>query len=169
MDRRLVRRAFLVSATRTLDEVRWDRNLLAIVDARDRCGLVVGSVLEVEKEVGTETVHPLLGNYLTGLVLMLKNDNGSVDRTGVELGARRDGVVPGLETGNSRNDDIEGDLPWGSARWRGGSLDVVSSSKLENLAQLEATLSNDGVVLVLVLVKIPHISLSLGGRGELGE
>lgn len=126
-------------------------------------------MLEVQKEVGTKTVHPLLGNDLAGLVLMLENDDGSMDRTGMEFGARRDRVVPGLETGDSRNDDIEWNIPLGRVLGVGELRNVISGCQLENFAQLEATLGDDGVVFVLVLVELPHEGLSLGGGSEPGQ
>ena len=87
----------------------------------------------------------------------------------MELRARGDRVVSRLETRDRRDDDIKGNLPGGSVLGRRGNAEVIPSCKLEDLAELEAAVSDDVVVLFLVAVEILQERLSLGGRRELGQ
>ena len=87
----------------------------------------------------------------------------------MELRARGDGVVPRLEAGDRRDNDIEWNLPRRSVLGRRDNAEIVPSCKLEDLAELEATVSDDVVVLFLVAVEILQERLSLGGRRELGQ
>lgn len=66
-----------------------------------------------------------------------------MDRGRVELRAGRDGVVPGLETRNSGDDDIEGNAPLGCVLGCGDGLEIISGSKLEHFAKFEAACGND--------------------------
>jgi hypothetical protein len=85
-----------------------------------------------------------------------------VDRVGVKLWARRDRVIPRLETRDRRNDDIEGNLPCSDILGSRRCFDVVSGSELEEFAKLEAALGNNGVVFFLVRVEISEICFSFG-------
>lgn len=110
--------------------------MFAVVDTGDGCRFAVGRMFEVEEEVGAETVYPFLGDDFAGLVLVLENDNRCVDGTRVQFRARRDGVVPGLETRDSRYDDVEGNRPLGSVLRGRQLLDIVAGSELEDFAKL---------------------------------
>jgi len=85
-----------------------------------------------------------------------------VDRVGVKLRARRDRVVPRLETRDRRNDDIEGNLPCSDILGSRSCFDVVFGGELEEFAKLEAALGDDGMVFFLVRVEISEICFSFG-------
>lgn len=109
MDRRLVDGLLTVGATRSFDGILGNRNARFAVGSEERSVFAVDSVLEVEQEVGTDTIHPTLRNL--ALRLILEHNTSDVDAVRVELGRRGDRVVPGLKTRNGRDDNVEGDVP----------------------------------------------------------
>jgi hypothetical protein len=85
-----------------------------------------------------------------------------VDRVGVKLWARRDRVIPRLETRDRRNDDIERNLPCCGILGSRDCFDVVSGSELEEFAKLEAALGDNGMVFFFMRVEISEICLGFG-------
>ncbi len=68
----------------------------------------------------------------------------------MDLGARRDGIVPGLQARNGGHDQVERNVPYGSIARRGNGSDIVSSGSLENFSNLEASLADDVCVSLFV-------------------
>lgn len=172
VNRRLVDGLLLICATGTLDSVCRGINTRRIRTAVGRdegSSIAVGSVLQVQQKVGSNTVYPLSRNLLAGNAFVFEHDGGNVDSGGVELGAGRDGVVPGLQTGDGRNDDVERNGPLGRVLSVGNSLQVVAGSELENLSEFEAAVGHNGAVLFLVGAQRFEESLSIRRGGKLGE
>lgn len=86
MDRSLVDGILLVCATGTFNSVGGGNDLCGFVcwARNESSGLAVGCSLEVQKEVGTDTINPALIDLLSG-GLVLEHDNSNVDGVGVEL------------------------------------------------------------------------------------
>jgi hypothetical protein len=89
-----------------------------------------------------------------------------VDRVGVKLWTRRDGVIPRLETRDRRDDNIKGNLPCSGILGSRTCFDVVSGSELKEFAKLEAALGNDDMVFLLARVQISEIFLGFGVWSE---
>ena len=114
MDGNLVDRLLLVRATGSLDRVlgREDTGRL-VLGINERRLFAISGVLEVKQEVRASTEHPARLDTVARDGLVLEDNAGDVNGMRVELGAGRDGVVPGLEAGDRRHDDVEGNLPCG--------------------------------------------------------
>ena len=86
--------------------------------------VTVGGVLKVQQEIGTDTIDPSRRDLVMGNGLVLENDASDVDGSRVQLRARRNRVVAGLETGNGGDDQIEGHVPSGCVlrRRRDGNI-----------------------------------------------
>lgn len=69
-----------------------------------------------------------------------------------------------METRDRRDDDIKGNIPCSGILGGRRFFDLVSSSKLEEFAKLEAALGDDGIVFFLAGVEISEICLGLGFR-----
>lgn len=137
--------------------------------ADQRHDLASRSILEVKQEVGTDTVHPARLETPGLLGLVLEHDGGDVNGIGVQLGAGGDGIVPGLETRDGRNDDVEGNLPSGGVLHRGVSLEIVTCGVLQDFTELHASGSDYGRIMVLVRVQLLECSLCLGRGCELRQ
>ena len=109
MDRRLVDGVVLIGSAGTRDFIQ--RGERSVGTEYNGHSLLVGCVSEIEQKVGTETITPFLRRVFGGVRLVLQNDTGDVDGIGVQFRTRRNRVVPGLETCNGRNDNIEGNFP----------------------------------------------------------
>lgn len=172
MDGGLVYSILLVCASGTLDSVgrRADdfgwRGILRCTD--ERSTLAVGSSLEVEEEIGANTVDPTLVNFISG-GLILENDGCDVDAVGVQLGRRRYGVVPRLETSDRGDDDVEGYIPSGRVCSGGNGLQIILGGILENFTEFETSIGNDGVVLFLVRAERPESGLRIWVGSELRQ
>ena len=68
----------------------------------------VGSVLQVQQEVRTETIDPSRRNLVVVDRLILEYDAGDVDGVRVQHGIGRNGVIAGLKTRDGKDDQIEG-------------------------------------------------------------
>jgi len=91
-----------------------------------------------------------------------------VNRIRIKLGTRRDRVKPRLETRDRGNDNIEGNIPCGGIRGGRSRPNIIASSELEEFAQFEAALCDDGMVLFFACVEISEISFSRGSGAKLG-
>ncbi len=172
MDGRLVYGVQLVRTAGSIYGVcrsRDERRLGLRVLADQGHILAVRSELEVEQEVGTDTVDPARVDALGLLRLVLEDNCGDMDGVRVQLGAGRNGVVPWLETRDGGDDDIEWNLPCRSVLGGGGSGEIVSGGVLQNLAELHAAVGDDVLVVIFVGVKLLQDSLCLGGGRELGQ
>jgi hypothetical protein len=122
-------------------------------------------MFEVKKVIGANTEDGARWNPRTG-GLVFEDDTGDMDRIGVKLRTRRDRVVPRLEAGDRRDNDIKGNLPCSGILGSGSYVDAISSSELEKFAELEAAFSDDGMIFFLLGVEISEICLGFGGRTE---
>ena len=87
----------------------------------------------------------------------------------IQLRAGRNRVVPGLKTGNGRDDDVEGDLPHRSVLWGRRDGEVIASRDLKEFSELETAIGNNPVVLVLIGTQGLRECLGLGVRRILRE
>lgn len=173
MDGNLVNGTVPVRATGALDRVARTRHSgrlvgTAIAHQRRILRAAISGELQVKQVVRANTINEALRDAVSS-GLVLEHDASDVNRVRVELRARRDGVVAGLETGDGGDDEIEGNGPGGGVLggWRGS--DVVAGSELKDFADFEATIGNDSCVLILGLIELAKVCLGLGSRGELSE
>lgn len=117
-------------------------------------GLTSGSIFEVKQEVGANAINPFLVDMRAGVGLILENDDGDMDRVGVDLRARRDGVVSGLQAGDRRNDNIEGNCPRGGIILGGRRFQIVACSKLKDFSEFKATVGDYSMIFFLVGVQV---------------
>lgn len=82
----------------------------------------------------------------------------------MRLGTRRNGVVPRLKAGDSRDDEIKWDIPGGSVVRSRNDRGVISSGKLKDFTKFEAAVSHDPGINFLIGVKVFEECLSVGGR-----
>jgi hypothetical protein len=66
-----------------------------------------------------------------------------------------------LKTRDRRDDNVERNIPCGGVMGGRGYVDIIASSKLEELANFETALSDDCVILFLACVETSEIGLSL--------
>jgi len=72
-----------------------------------------------------------------------------------------------LETRYRRDNDVERNFPCGGILGSRNQFDVIASSELEELAQLETAFCYNGMIFFLARVEVSEISLSLRARSEL--
>jgi hypothetical protein len=154
---RLIYRFALVGTTRPLNGIQRLSDL-----SNHRLALAGRRVLEVQQEIGADTKHPFGLQARAGEGLVFEYDSGDVDGGGVEFRAGGDGVVAGLETRDRGDDDVEGDGPRGGVLLGRVGVDLIARRQLENFAELEATIGDDGVIFLLVGIESLYNLLRLG-------
>jgi len=92
-----------------------------------------------------------------------------VNRVRIKLGARRDRVIPRLETRDGRNDSVEGNIPCGGIRSSRSRSNIIASGELEEFAKFEAAFCDDGMVFFLACVEASEVSLGGGSRTKLSQ
>lgn len=162
-----------VGPTWTFNRVRGTRHggrlvSTAVANQRSVVQAAVGGELQVKQVVRANTVNEALRDTVSS-GLVLEHDASDVNRVRVELGARRDGVVAGLETGDGGDDDVERNGPSGGVfgGWCDG--DVVASSELKDFTNLETTVGDDSGVFFLGLVELAEVCLGLRSRSVFSE
>jgi hypothetical protein len=174
VNRDLVRGITLVGATGSHDGVRRVRDLCwkTLRGLRHKWEVIlvvaVGGELNVEEVVGADTEHETLVDAIGLGRVVLEHNTSDVHLVRVKLGRGGDGVVTGLETGDRRDDLVEGNVPSGGVLGGRSCLKVVASSELKDFTELETTSTDDATVLSL-LVDTLEESLSFGGRCVLGN
>lgn len=172
MDGGLVDNILLVCASGTLDSVGRCADDFSWGGVRrytdQRSTLAVGSCLEIEEEIGANTVDPTLVNLISS-GLILENDGCDVNGVGMQLGGRRYGVVPRLKTSDGRDDDVEGDTPGGRVSSSGNGLQIILGGILENFTEFETSIGNDGIVLLLVRAERLESGLRIWVGSELRQ
>ena len=101
--------------------------------------------------------------------IVFEHNACDVDRVRIKLGTRRDRVKPRLETGDRRDDDIEGNIPRGGVRGSRSSSNVITGGELEEFAKFEAALCNGGMVFFLTCVEVSEVSLGGGSRTKFSQ
>lgn len=142
---------------------------LSTVVIHERGRFVGGCKPEIEKEVRTDTIYPLLPDGVAGDVLVLEHDTGNMNGIGMEFRTRRDGVITRLKSGDSGNNEVERDAPSRGVFRSRNDRRIIASSQLKNFTEPQATFADDFEVLLLISVKGFHESLSLGIRSILGQ
>ena len=118
--------------------------------------LLVLHHLQVQKVVGCRAIDVLCVlcklAVLIAAWVVLEHHGRDVDGVRVELGRRRDGVVPGLKARDERDDAVEGNVPLldGDGAVEGVGKDILPVSGHEDLGEGQAFLSNFVVVDLLV-------------------
>jgi len=130
--------------------------------------VIVGSVFEVQQEVGTNTIDPPCGDLVVMGRLVLENDASGVDEVRVQLGTGRNGVVAGLETRDG-DDQIERHMPRNGVLLRRRDRDVGTGYELQNFSEFEASVGNHLCVFLLISSKGLDPFLSGGTRGVLDK
>jgi hypothetical protein len=160
---------FTMSTSGTFDSIRRKQHRIRTSTfANERCGLAVGGILEVKKEIGANTIDRTRRNSRTS-GFIFEHNTCDVNRVRIKLGTRRDRVKPRLETGDRRNYNVEGNIPCGGIRSGRGCSNIVTGGELKEFAEFEAAFCDDGMVFFLACIEAPEVRLGGGSRTKFSQ
>jgi hypothetical protein len=160
---------FTMSTSGTFDSIRRKQDRIRTGTlTNERGSLAIGSVFEVKKEIGANTIDRTRWNWRTS-GFIFEHNACDVNRVRIKLGTRRDRVKPRLETRDRRNYNVERNIPCDGIRSGGSRSNIVTSGELKELAKFEAAFCDDGMVFFLVRVEVSEVRLCGGSRCKLSQ